>query len=190
MWEIISTLGGAFIGVVGSAVTAVFTYKNKRLEMEQVIKTKELDIELAKQEHKFALEKVSVEVEGEIQKAAEATLQASYGHDRATYWTPLQGLAEKHSWIGIPLALLFGVVDFLRGLIRPSLTIYLSALVTVMYLDATKILEADGYSQMVPDAAMIFVTEILELVKFLTIVVVSWWFGERAIHKRMAQGPR
>jgi hypothetical protein len=185
MWE---TILGGITGLVGSAVTAFFTYKQKKIDLEMAVKTKELDIKLAEKEHEFALATSKIEAEAEVEKAAEATLQASYAHDRATYSTALMPIIEKYPYLGIPFAVLFSLIDALRGLIRPSMTVYMVVLVTVMYLQAVRALGAQGYEGMAADAAMIFVGRILDLVVYLTATIMAWWFGDRTIHKRLEKG--
>jgi hypothetical protein len=185
MWE---TILGGLTGLIGSAVTAFFTYKTKKIDLEMIIKTKELDIKLAEKEHEFALQQTSIEAEAAVEKAAEATLQASYAHDRATYFTPFAGVIENHPWLGIPFAIFFALVDLLRGLIRPSMTVYMVILVTVMYLQGVRLLEAQGYEAIATDSAMLFVHRLIDLVIYLTATIMAWWFGDRTIHKRLARG--
>ena len=185
MWE---TILGGVTGLLGSAVTAIFNYKTKKLDLEREIETKKLDIQLAEKEHEFALKTAEIQAAAETEKAAEATLQASYAHDRASYFTPFAGVIEKYPWLGIPFAVLFALVDLLRGLIRPSMTVYLVVLVTIMYLQSLHILEAQGYAGLDSDAAMIFISRLIDLVVYLTATVAAWWFGDRTIHKRLERG--
>ena len=185
MWE---TILGGITGLVGSAVTAFFEYKQKKIDLQREIETKKLDIQLAEKEHEFALAKTSIEAESEMEQAAEQTLQASYAHDRPAYFTPFAGVIEKYPFLGIPFAILFALIDALRGLIRPSMTLYMVILVTVMYLQGVRLLEAQGYEALAADAASLFVARIIDLVVYLTATIMAWWFGDRAIHKRLAKG--
>jgi hypothetical protein len=184
-WE---TIFGGITGLIGSALTAIFNYKTKKIEFAHQVSLKELDIQLAEKEHEFALQQTSIEAEAVVEKAAEATLQASYAHDRATYFTPFAGVIEKYPWLGIPFAILFALIDALRGLIRPSMTVYMVILVTVMYLQGVRLLEAQGYEAIATDSAMIFVHRLIDLVIYLTATIMAWWFGDRTIHKRLAKG--
>ncbi len=186
--EILSTILGGITGLLGSAVTAFFTWKQKKLDLQREIETKKLDIQLAEKEHEYALATAKLQAESEMEKAAEATLQASYAHDRATYFTPFAGVIEKYPWLGIPFAVLFALVDFLRGLIRPSMTVYMVVLVTIMYLQGAELMGSDGYEAMAAETATIFMVRIIDLVVYLTSTITAWWFGDRTIHKRMAQG--
>ena len=102
MWE---TILGGVTGLIGSAVTAIFNYKTKKLDLEREIETKKLDIQLAEKEHEFALKTAEIQAAAETEKAAEATLQASYAHDRASYFTPFSGVIEKYPLLGIPFAI-------------------------------------------------------------------------------------
>ena len=189
MWEIISGIAGGLTGLAGSITTAIFNYKQKKIDYQREVDLKKLDIQLAEKEHEFALAQTKIQAEAETEKAAEATLQASYAHDRASYFTPFAGVIEKYPWLGIPFAVFFALVDLLRGLIRPTMTAYLVVLVTVMYLQSMQVLKAQGYD-VGSDQAMVLVGRLVDLVVYLCATVCAWWFGNRTIEKRLERGER
>jgi len=100
---------------------------------------------------RFFPEKMSEEQEAQLEQAAETTLR--------DFILAYEGAAKDYKNIPIigPIVLLF------RGLIRPAIT------VMVGYLDY-KVILGTGYT----DTQM-------ELIKAMTLLVMFFWFGERAV---------
>jgi len=104
-------------------------------------------------------------------------------------WTRKDGTkAEFISWkiftvpIATLVAFLFGLVDFIRGLIRPALTVYLCGATTWVTLLAWKIMETHGLG-LTSDQAVAIFQQVTSIVTYLTVSSVTWWFGDRMMSK-------
>jgi hypothetical protein len=82
------------------------------------------------------------------------------------------------AWLGSILVFIMGVVDILRAMMRPGITIalmYITGYITYQHL---MILDA---KQDLMDQAMLMM--VVESIIYLTFTVVGWWFGDRTIAK-------
>jgi hypothetical protein len=69
------------------------------------------------------------------------------------------------------------LVDALRGIVRPGLTVYLCAITTLIYSDAQLLLnKAQG---MTATEALDLTKMVVGTVLYLTTTCVLWWFGTR-----------
>ena len=84
------------------------------------------------------------------------------------------------------VAFLFGLVDFLRGIIRPSLTVYLCGVTTWVTLMAWEIMQANEASISANQAVEIF-NNTTSIVVYLTVSCVTWWFGDRRMAKTIME---
>lgn len=193
-----SVLGGGATGLLGVLIQRFFDMKNKAQDIE-VIKLQHANaVELRRVE----LEHVAAEFEGRRQIAvaegdareavaeqdrlareaeAEArSSEASYGHDKSTYY---QGPIKSDSWyvtlLNSVINFLMGLVDVLRGSIRPALTVYLTGLLTFTFLWVQKLVDKMGVQQFTPQEAKDLTWQIVGSVIYLTTVSVVWWFGTR-----------
>lgn len=70
------------------------------------------------------------------------------------------------------------MVDFLRGITRPGLTVYLSILVTIMFYKIFGLV--GGFGGLAHQEVVTIFKEVVDLVLFLAATSVTWWFGSRA----------
>ena len=157
--------GGGLIGLAGSVAQLLFKGKERKMEISREIELRKLDIEAMTTESNLRLRETETEIEGKARLANialdESTLagdvalrQSSYLNDKATYGG--------------------GIVDAIRGLMRPVLTAYLVIVVTAiaakLFIELDTIPQADAWDSL---SAVI-----VELVT-LSSMTVSWWFGTR-----------
>lgn len=175
MWELITSLfGGGVTGLIGSIVTQIFAFKTKKLDLEasrdkylHEREMREVDAKIMAQEWSSRIR--VAEVEGASQeevanaRAFEASFNESAKYSGGITPTPTQG------WLLIGL-------DFARGIVRPGLTVYLCLLTTLLYVDAHRLLRAEDFTQ---TQAELLVTRVINMILYLTTVVVTWWFGTR-----------
>jgi len=142
-----SILSGGTLGIFGAIGTGV------------------LDFFKTKQANKHELEMIAaqsalIEKQGNSQAALELLklAGASYENDKATY----QGA---------------GMVDTIRGLVRPTLTAFLVAVAAIIALWAFKRVSLDSVT--VDEIAKFSVEICLNLAS----MAVTWWFGSRGIDK-------
>ena len=108
-------------------------------------------------------------------------------------WTNKTGKERKiFSWklftvpIASLVAFLFGFTDFIRGMLRPSLTVYLCGVTTWVTLMAWEIMQKSG-SEITATQAMEIFQDTTSIVVYLTVSCVTWWFGDRRMAKTIME---
>ena len=168
---ITSAFGGGLTGLLGGVVDKVFTYKTKKLEIEQnrerfahEVNMRKADAEIMAQE--WAARTKVAEVEGAVKvDVADAVAFAASFNEPERYAV---NVTEKQNWLMVGL-------DVARGIVRPGLTLYLCVLTTLLYLKAHKLVP----SEIPTDQALGMVTEIQNTIMYLTTTCILWWFGTR-----------
>lgn len=151
-----SILGGGVTGLVGSAVTKVFEFKTRKLEIEA---QKELML------HEVDMKKI--EAAGKEAVADADAFGKSYEVEENQYSDVVKP-TKAQGWVLIGL-------DALRGMIRPFLTLYLCILTTIIYFKANRLM-----GEMVPvDSAVEIVKLLISTILYLTTTCILWWFGTR-----------
>lgn len=193
MWAtlLMSIFSGGATGLLGIVFQRYFDMKAKQQEIEVVklnlqnsLELKRLDIEQAGQEWKFRTEiagkeaaaKVDVAIQDRAAREVDADanlLQASFAADRASFLT-----ADVLKSGGRLVRWMMATVDFVRGMIRPGLTIYLVVLAHLMYMDAQKMLVARG-EQVTAAELQALTLQIVGTLLYLATTAVVWWFGTR-----------
>lgn len=178
---ITSAFGGGLTGLIGSAVSKVFEYKTKKLEIEAArerftheVALRKVDAEIMKEEWAARTKVADIEATAKIEVADSAAFAESIKSDDKNYLDYLDKLNDKQDWF-------FVILEFLRGSIRPFLTLYLCGITTLVYIKATRLMNADI---ILPGMAYDMVTNIINTVLYLTTTCVLWWFGTRNSEKR------
>lgn len=84
------------------------------------------------------------------------------------------------------ISFLFGFTDFIRGMIRPTLTVYLCGVTTWVTLMAWKIMQSSG-TEITATQAMTIFQDTTSIVVYLTVSCVTWWFGDRRMAKSIME---
>jgi len=155
--SIMAVLGGGATGVIGSLATHVTDYFKQKEANKHELAMANLHIQERQMEFDQQTKVVSIEAEKDMNLSAEQSFQASYAADKASY-----GI-----WF----------VDFIRGLVRPALTVYLIVLAN-MILAKIVFLEAAMHA-MNQDQIYTLVSDIINAIMYLTTTAVLWWFGSR-----------
>ena len=169
---------GGITGLFGGIINRVADYftTKERYKHEQVMIDKnteylrietDRDIQIAKEQANAVKEAAGLDA-----------MAKSYDADRATYLSPalVGGLPP---WAQSIVAIFMAFVDFVRGMTRPGLTLYLCVLTTIMYMEQKAVLEALGVAPS-PDAALGLTRDMIHGVIYLTTMAVGWWFATRA----------
>lgn len=199
---ILETVLGMATGLIGNVVSGIFKYKTQKIELE--IKKSdhkhELDMVKAETEAMIMESKANIaitraEVEGEIELTdAKAFIQGQKEGNKSLFdnrWIE-KLFSVKGKWqiitlpLGMLIATLFGLTDFVRGMLRPALTVYLCGVTTWVTMLAWKIIQQSGGSITNLQAVSIF-TEVTGIVTYLTISAVTFWFGDRSMNKFLTQ---
>ncbi len=160
-----SVISGGATGLLGTALSGVLGFFQSRSERGHEIEMRRLDIDLAKAEASSAERVAAVEAESAAGQAEWSALEASYCEASSRMSRAHEGGALK-------------VVDVVRGLIRPLLTVALVAAVIAIffYVGVPDFDEGEMGAR------------IVETVLYLATAAVLWWFGQRQIEKRAVKG--
>lgn len=164
-----STSTGGIIGVLGSWLTKREERKNIQLKYEYEVKMSEIRKEEARIEsdHELAMADKQIEraqVEGEL----------AIGEQEVIAFR--EGLKEQTKTYGIML------VDSIRGLMRPLITIYLLVIATFVMIKINGIV--GGFEEFDQEELMNTYKGVIDQVLFLTATAVTWWFGSRPSSQR------
>jgi hypothetical protein len=181
-----SALSGGGLGVLGGLVQKLIDMYQSKVQADQEITNKKLDHqhELDMQEQGRMTMKLEAEaklavsrVEGDVTKATTDTnaMVAAMQSDKRTYATDES--SNKYPFLMV-------LVDFLRGVIRPGLTIYLTIATSVIVAVASYHLHAEWVAGQVAaaeikDLVQVSLIESIKTILFLFEMTVSFWFVTR-----------
>jgi hypothetical protein len=164
-----STAAGGIIGVVGSWLTKREERKNIQLQFERDVKLAEIRKDEAKIEadHELALADKQIE---------RAQVEGSVAIDQAKIEAFTDDLKEQSKNYGIK------VVDGIRGLMRPLITIYLLVIATLLTLKINQLV--GGLDSLEMSELKGIYDNVINQMLFLTATAVTWWFGSRPSSQR------
>jgi len=199
---IIETILGAATGLIGNVVSGIFNYKTQKIEMEKEKLKNGHELAMVKAqtdamiaETQANIQVTKAQIEGEIELAdVNAYVQSQREGNKPYFgekWVD-NLLAVQGGWraITVPVAslvaILFMFVDFLRGLMRPLLTAYLTGMATWITLHAWQIMNMTGVDVTTDQAVKIF-EDTTSIIIYLTVSCITWWFGDRRMAKSIMQ---
>lgn len=173
-----SGIAGGIFGLFGGFLNRLFDWlavkektKADREKYAHELKVLEIetnrDVIVAKEEANARREVAESEAMGK-----------SYEADRATYLVP-EIAKDLPPWARGIVAAAMAFVDFIRGLTRPGITLYLCVLTTMLYVQTQNIIQAAGGAPITKEMAYGLISKIVETVMFLTTMSVGWWFATR-----------
>lgn len=166
MWGAISSLfAGGATGVLGSIVTNIADFFEQRRKNQHELELRKLDIQEMQQEFE-ARKKI------QAQESSAKTTQTSYEHDSRSY---VGDMKIKSPWLKAGLVF----VDFVRGLVRPALTIFLIILVWTVFLQVQEVLNAADVDPIPVSDALAIYSTVIDMILYLASTAVTWWFGTR-----------
>ncbi len=168
-----SLLSGGVTGLLGVAIQRIADYKNKQLDLElsrqkfeNDLALKKVDSEIMAQEWASRTKVAQVEEQG-VEQAADAKAFSASFNEPVRYSDGPKSNAQ--GWLLV-------ILDTIRGLVRPCLTVYLCILTTLIYREARDLL--DGTS-LTPSEALELTQLVIRTILYLTTTCVLWWFGTR-----------
>ena len=172
---VLSIFGGGVTGLLGAALTRYGDYKNKQLEMQFQESRQSHEIELRKEDAKMlklewdSREKIAlVEAESREDVAKSNSFQTALTSEPRQYANVGKFTKTQN--------LIMVILDFIRGVIRPGLTLYLCGITTAVYLQAGDIIKA----QPIPVQSSIdMYSQISGTILYLTTTCILFWFGIR-----------
>jgi hypothetical protein len=196
MWNIVF---GAVTGLLGTALTSWTNFKTQKLKnLHDIDKWKhedkkiELETKAMIAEVNMQMKMVKTQVEGAVELAdTKAYMEGIKQGNKNTFsdkW--MDKLLATTGWtryiaipVGVLIAFLFGIVDFLKALIRPGITMYLTGVTTWITWMAWEIMQKANISAMTAIEASAIFNEVTSVVIYLTVSCVTWHFGDRRVAK-------
>lgn len=183
---------GAVTGLIGNVVTGVMNYKTMKIKLTHEEKMIGLQTDAMKEKAKMQIEITKNKIKGELDLAD----MEVYGKSQEAGNKPMfsekwiEKLFTVTGWVkyfAIPFAVLmasaFAFVDFLRGFMRPGITMYLTGLTTAITYMAWDILQTHGVEGMSVTESMGIYDRVITIVIYLTVSCVTWWFADRRTAK-------
>jgi len=193
-------VGGVVTGIFGSLFSNIFNYFKQKQAHKQKMELKELEIKADRQDHIYAMAEADMnmqikksEIEGAINlKEAESFMQsqknAMVSLFKASFMTKMMEVEGWPRYFTIPIATIvafaFGLVDFIKHLMRPGITIFLIIVFGKILTEALGILKVSNHQWTVEQAVKIVMLSV-DAAIYLTVTCVSWWFSDRRIAKFM-----
>lgn len=183
--EILATIFGSIFsggatGLLGVVIQRWADYKNKQLDMQ--LEKEKRETEIAKR--KADAEIMQAEWAGRLKVAQEEASAAKDVAETNAFAATLFKEPERYSnaatvtpgqqWVLV-------LLDAIRGMVRPLLTIYLCALTTYVWFQVRELVaseELDG------QAAIEVWKMVVGNILYLTTTVTLWWFGTRNRQKQ------
>ena len=182
---------GGVTGLLGNVITGILGYKTQKLKNDHEIAVIQAETSAMKMEAQMQIQVTKAEIEGAVELAdAQAYMISQKGASQPMFsekWIDKLFIKiielRKHCNIIPIIAMAFGFVDWLRGFMRPALTVYLTGITTVLTYQAWQILQINGIETMTSTQAVGTYTQATSMVIYLTVSCVTWWFGDRRMAK-------
>lgn len=180
---------GVTTGFLGNLITSFTNLKTQKIKNEHELKMRDYDIQERKQEAEMQISVANAQLQGRIEETEAAAYAETLREankpllDQAT----LQNLtsANQPVWsriISQVLVFIMGVVDAFRAVMRPGLTTYLTILTSIITFKAIDIISAKQALLSPLEAHSLF-TQVTDIVIYLTVSCITWWFGDRRMAK-------
>lgn len=157
---------GGITGLIGSGISIFGEIKKQKMIFEHEEKMEELKQDAMR----VQMEVITKQTEASINISEMEAFSQSQKNDEATY-SKGQELTGGQKWLMV-------VVDFFRGMIRPSMTIYMTVLTTLIYIEVMNLVE--GLEGVLDKTLAVQLSQqIILVILYITSTVILWWFGTR-----------
>lgn len=174
-----SIFAGGATGLLGVVLQKYFDLQTKKLDIQAAEKRAEIelqlrdkDLQIMNAEWEQRSKVAQIEGDAAIGVEAQKAFAQSVAADRATYLSP--DLARGNWFATATLA----VLEFLRGVVRPALTLALTWMSWKLYVQTSELLSASG-SHLSVEVLQSQLLLIVSTILYLTTTVICWWFGVR-----------
>lgn len=183
---IAESVAGVITGLVGTIATSFLNLKTQKEKNKHEINMVEAQTKAMIAEAQANIRITEQEVAGEMERMdAEIYKETIKAGNQQALGNKLLEKLFASKWttpIGVLLAFLLGFVDFLKHLMRPGLTAYLVLVSSWLTWEATKIIQLKQDLLSASMALDIF-NDMVNVIFYLTVSVVTWWFGDRRVAK-------
>lgn len=174
---------GGILGAVGGIAQAGLQMWQAKQAADHALEMKKLDqgqekdrwahdLEMAKFESQSKQVLAEIDMSKTVRVEDLKALSASFEADKRSYAT--DGTAEK-------FPTLFAIVDFVRGVIRPWITIYLDMVLTVLCIWVTYEVMHFYPEVMKSGSLETIFKSLVEAIIFMSTTSTMWWFAARGI---------
>ncbi|QNJ59191.1 TMhelix containing protein [Vibrio phage vB_ValS_PJ32] len=166
-----SAVSGGVTGLIGTIFSGFMLWREKKDARQHEKEMRRIDIEERRAEAELTLKQTQAESEALKITSELNAFTASLKSDKATYSTKA------------PTNTALVIVDVVRGLIRPVLTLTLVTILTIVTFD---IINAyGGYEKVITDQGVQMVDDLIHSIIYMTNAAVLWWFGTRDLNKKI-----
>lgn len=173
-----SAASGGLLGVFGTGIKMWADHKAEQAKQAFELQMRKLDQEEMTLEHSLRMKEVEAQAKRDIAVAQQSRMateaQASADIEQAEIQLRQSSYSmDKASYGG-------GVVDAIRGLMRPTLTLYFAILMAVI---AYQLMQINNGQWLDQSEAQSMLKDVINACIFLTTTAVTWWFGSRPIKR-------
>jgi hypothetical protein len=170
-------LTGGATGLLGVGIQRFFDWmklkqdiEKMRLQFDHDIALRKVDAEIMAQEWAARTKVAEVEAAGREAVADSQAFAASFQTEPARYSEGIKP-TRGQGWLLV-------LLDVLRGIVRPGLTLYLCWIATMMYEESRAVL---ALADLTTDTKLVMsvYTQIVFTLLYLFTTCVLWWFGTR-----------
>lgn len=172
-----SIFSGGITGILGAVITKFAEYKQRQQDIkvlqinnEHELRLRDADAKIMQEEWAGRERLALVEGETRQQVAADEAFAESYKMEPKRY-----SEFRDAPWI---IQFLLGILDVVRGLVRPGLTVYLAALTTMIYWEFQALMETYAITPSA-DQSMAMMQLMVSTFLYLFTTAFLWWFGTR-----------
>ncbi|BCS94601.1 hypothetical protein DSLASN_02330 [Desulfoluna limicola] len=200
---ILTVLSGGLTGLLGTIWSTYNQRKNKELDIKDREKARAHEVSMVKAESmamvaeaEANIKVTNAKIAGEVEVAEVGAFTESLAANREPVFKSrfMDRLFEVRGFwqilaipCGVLLAMFFGLADTVKSMARPGITAYLLGISTWITLKAWQLLEAVQAPGLTPTMAVGIVTDTINIVLYLTVTAVTWWFGDRMASKGLAK---
>lgn len=171
-----SLFSGGLTGLLGIGLQGITSYFTKKQELAELKLKQDHDIEVIRanaevMKEEWAQRTKLAEVEGatQVEVAAEGSFKESYSLEPKLFSVNVTAPSKIESFMLV-------LLDFIRGLIRPGLTIYLCVLTTLIYFEARDLIYKENLDTL---QALDLTETVINTVLYLFVTCTLWYFGIR-----------
>jgi hypothetical protein len=189
-----STAFGSITGLIGNYINQRQIRKNKEMEYSHEIKMAGVQIEILNAKTDAAVKINVAKIEGavELEESEAYTTNIVMANKESFSDKWLDKLLATEGWFRfftIPLAcflmLGFAIVDVVKGLMRPALTLAFTGVFGYITWLSYGIMQTKGFETLSPAQAVLYFTLAVDTCVMLTATCVTWWFADRRMAKSL-----
>ncbi len=167
---LLGAAGGGVTGLIGTGIHAWLRRGEEKRAQEHTLAMREMDLKEMEREAELALRRVETEATRHLQEAQQERLAAQ---DIAAAQMRTSSYQQDEARYG------GGMVDVIRGLMRPGITV---CLLLMSLAVGWMVWHLVGGLESLPAAMLLeILRKLIDALIYLTTTAVVWWFGGRAM---------